>query len=227
MTGDCARSGIGRIFPETVQRALDLVDFNSGKAQRLMAPRPRTFMRPSDVPDKPKQAGVLLLLYSQNGELYITLTLRTENLGNHSGQISFPGGARNAGETVLEAALRETHEELGVFLDFDNILGMLAPLYIPVSDYEMHPFVAFCPFHPNFIPAPAEVAKVLTVPAACLLDPAVHREETREIRGYQIAAPYYFLNGHKVWGATAIVLSELEQRLRKIFDLESINIEEE
>lgn len=221
MSDSCDRSGISRIFPQAVKRALDLAEFDSRQAQLFMAPRPRTFVRPPELTGNPKQAGVMLLLYLKDDELTIALTRRTETVVNHSGQISLPGGARDRSETLLEAALRETQEEVGVKLDTGSILGRLTPLYIPPSDYEIHPFVALYPRVPDFTPAPVEVAEIIDVRVVCLLEPAIHRQETWEIRGQQVEVPFYYLKGHKVWGATAMVLSEFEQRLHRMVEMDS------
>ena len=199
---------------QVVERALSLPDFDDRHAQYQMAPRPRSLYRAPAKPGCPRQGGVLFLLYPRAGQLCFALTRRTETLENHQGQISLPGGSREQGETLAETAIRETSEELGVKLDSDCLLGKLASLYIPPSDFEIHPFVAYSPIRPNFVPAPDEVAELLEVPLACLLDPAVYRSEDWMIREIQVTVPFYLLGGHQVWGATAMVLSEMEQRLR-------------
>jgi 8-oxo-dGTP pyrophosphatase MutT (NUDIX family) len=198
----------------SVQRALAWPDFDAQYAQHQMAPRPRTLYRPPATPGAPRQGGVLLLLYPYAGRLCFVLTRRTSTVENHQGQISLPGGSQEPGETLAETALRETGEELGIAIDRDTLLGQLASLYIPPSDFEIHPFVAYCPARPDFEPAPAEVAELLEVPLDQLLDPAVHRDEDWTIRGLQVQVPFYQVAGHKIWGATAMVLSEMEQRLR-------------
>jgi 8-oxo-dGTP pyrophosphatase MutT (NUDIX family) len=133
---------------------------------------------------------------------------------SHQGQISLPGGSQEPGETIAETALRETGEELGFDLDDHRLLGRLTSLYIPPSDFVIHPFVAYRPTRPDFAPAPSEVAELLEVPLGYLLDSAVHQSEDWMIRGYQVEVPFYLIGEHKVWGATAMVLSEMEQRLR-------------
>lgn len=198
---------------EDVRSALQLPGFDSRGAQRLMAPRPRTLFRPPDRPGRPRSGAVLLLLFPLQGRLDLVLTRRTEELSNHRGQISLPGGGQEAGEALEATAIREACEELGVGLDGIRVLGSLAPLYIPPSDFEIHPFVAYCASRPEFAPAPAEVAELLEVPLERILEPWVHLEEERSIRGHWVQVPFYNLGKHKAWGATAMVLSELEQRL--------------
>jgi hypothetical protein len=95
----------------------------------------------------------------------------------------------------------------------------LASLYIPPSDFEIHPFVVYLSYRPHLVPAPAEVAELIEVPLSQLLNPAVFREEEWIIRDLPVDVPYYLLGGQQVWGATAMVLSEMEQRLRRVMGL--------
>ena len=209
----------GALSLEIVEQALNLSDLDARQAQLKMAPRPRSLYRPPNKTGSPHQGGVLLLLYPNSGQLTFALTRRTETLGNHRGQISLPGGRRDAGETLAETALRETHEELGLHLEPTHLLGRLASLYIPPSDFEIHPFIAYVSQRPHLVPAPTEVAELIEVPLGQLLNPAVFREEEWIIRQVPVDVPYYLLGGQQVWGATAMVLSEMEQRLRAVLDL--------
>ena len=216
----------GGISHQVVERALGLPDFDVRHAQYQLAPRPRSLYRPPAKLGSPRQGGVLVLLYPQKGQLTFVLTRRTETLGNHRGQISLPGGRQEPGETLVETALREAHEELGVDLASCRLLGKLASLYIPPSDFEIHPYVAYCASRPNLVPNPAEVAELLKVPLDCLLDPAVYRNEEWIIRGLPVEVPYYLLGGYQVWGATAMVLSEMEHRLRAEMGLPFLDFSE-
>lgn len=211
---DQVAASLGAISLTDVQRALAWPDFDTRYAQYQMAPVPRAQYRPPAVLGPPRQGGVLLLLYPRSGRLYFVLTRRTDTVENHQGQISLPGGRQEPGETVAETAIRETAEELGITISQDTLLGRLASLYIPPSDYEIHPYVAYTHARPDFHPAPAEVAELLEVPLDLILDPAAHRDEEGTVRGVDVKIPFYPVGGHKVWGATAMVLSELEQRLR-------------
>ena len=114
-------------------------------AQQRMAPRPRRGWRPGDVPDQAKPAAALLLLYEHDGEATCVLTLRASHLPTHAGQVSLPGGALDPGESLIEAALREAEEEVGVTRTHVEILGALTPLHIPVSGYVLHPIVGTHP----------------------------------------------------------------------------------
>jgi 8-oxo-dGTP pyrophosphatase MutT (NUDIX family) len=204
-----------------VEGALEMDDFDAPAAQQQMAPKPRQLVRLPERPGSPRLGGVLLLLYPRGNQLFFILTRRTERVETHQGQISLPGGAQETGETLAETAMREAEEEIGVRRDDYRLIGRLAALYIPPSDFEIHPFVAYCPSEPDFVVAPAEVAELLHVPVACLLASSVHHHEQWTIRGYEVMVPFYRLNGHIVWGATAMVLSEFEQRLRTVTQIGS------
>ncbi|MBN1679363.1 MAG: CoA pyrophosphatase [Anaerolineae bacterium] len=201
-----------------VRAALALENFDAVAARRRMAPTPRAFQRSSGQTGQPRQASVLILLYPAATGLDLVLTRRTENPHDvHSGQISLPGGAQEPGETPVQTALREAHEELG-FHEPVQVIGQLAPLYIPPSDFEVHPVVGAITTHPIWQPQASEVAEVLECPAAWLLDDNRKVFEDWDWGGYTLHVPWYNFHAHQVWGATAIILSEFEQRLRHISD---------
>jgi 8-oxo-dGTP pyrophosphatase MutT (NUDIX family) len=176
-------------------------------AQITMAPQPRPLRAPPGA--EPRQAGVLLVLYPVQDALHLVLTVRNPELYYHSGQISLPGGGWEEGDGSLRAtAVREAEEETGVAADELEILGPLTPLYITPSNNVIHPFVGYARRRPTFDPDPAEVAELLEVPLALLLDPATRREEDWIWRGAELHVPFYAVGEHKVWGATAIVLAE-------------------
>jgi len=156
-----------------------------------------------------RRAGVLVLFYPLDGELCLVLTRRTDAVDTHRGQISLPGGSMDPGEDGVAAALREAWEELAVDTGSLEVLGELSPLYIPPSGYCIYPVVAYAAERPSFVPNPGEVAEVLEVSLAHLLDPATRGEETWPIRGQDVRVPFYRAGHHKVWGATAMVLCEL------------------
>jgi 8-oxo-dGTP pyrophosphatase MutT (NUDIX family) len=110
-------------------------------------------------------------------------------------------------------ALRETYEELGVDPQGVEVLSALTPLYIFPSDYCITPYVAARPDRPTFVPDPVEVAEVLEVPLLTLLDPAMRREEEWVLHGTTARVPFYQIGEHRVWGATAMVLSEFAAAL--------------
>lgn len=187
-------------------------------AQMRMAPRPRwgdVFPLPPEI--HPKEAGVLILLYPDADDLHFFLTRRTERVENHKGQISLPGGAQEAGESLAQTALRETREELGIPTAPIELLGdALTPLYIPVSGFRATPFVAFTPTRPEVQVNETEVVEIFEPSLAMLLDQNNIKEESWTIRGFPTMVPYFLINGHKVWGATAMILSEFREMLQSI-----------
>ena len=178
-------------------------------AQLLMAPDPRPGQKAYfEVEGTALKAGVLLLLYEEGGELRLLLTRRTERVLHHRGQISFPGGEQHPGESVEATALRETEEELGLDLGAVRILGRLTPLYIPSSNYCMYPTVAYLPGAPVFKPQADEVAETIEVPVAHLIEPKNRGRTEWTIGARKVDVPFYEFLGHKIWGATAMVLAE-------------------
>jgi 8-oxo-dGTP pyrophosphatase MutT (NUDIX family) len=158
----------------------------------------------------------LILLFPGDEGLSLVLTRRAEHPHDvHSGQISLPGGSQEPGETPLETALREANEEVG-FAGDAEILGTLTPIYIPPSDFRVVPVVAYSATHPAWAIDPAEVASVIECPLETLLDDRLKVVEDWDLRGYQMRVPWYDIQHNQVWGATAIMLSELEQRLRAV-----------
>ncbi|RMF04697.1 MAG: CoA pyrophosphatase [Chloroflexi bacterium] len=185
-----------------------------GQIKMAPAPLPHRANR-WEVPENCREASVLLLLYpkSKNGRpgsgLHTVLIRRPQYPGVHSGQISFPGGRREPGESRQDAALRETFEEIGVAPENITIIGQLSRLYIPPSNFCIYPFVASCSRQPVFQPDEREVAELVEAPLGLFFDRALHKEETWHFENYgNRRIPYFFVLGHKVWGATAMILSE-------------------
>ena len=164
------------------------------------------------------QSAVLILLYEENGVICFTLTERTQTVEHHRGQISLPGGAREADEKLSSTAIRETQEEIGIYADDVDIIGALSPLFVPVTGFIINPFVGIinANFEPQ--PAPEEVETVITVHVNELLNDDNELQEKRNLRGYDVDIPYFLLSGHKVWGATAMILSEFKTVLKETMD---------
>ena len=160
-----------------------------------------------------KQAGVLILLYPLDGQLCFPLTRRPESVEYHKGQISLPGGSQENGESLYQTALRETQEEVGVAADSVELIGQLSQLYVPPSNFCIRPFVGYVAQRPNFQIEAVEVAELIEAPLGALFDPATARVEDWEIRGGVVPIPFYQFGPHKVWGATAMILSEFAAML--------------
>lgn len=177
-------------------------------AHARMAPRPRIGWKPDLLPANCTAAAALLLLYPKDDTAHIVLTVRTDDLPTHPGQVSFPGGGLKGNETTVEAALREGWEEVGIRPSQVEILGLLSPLHIPVSGTILHPVVAVCPDRPELRPQEREVARALEVPVSELCAAELVLEETRLFADQRYQVPYFLVDDNRVWGATAMILAE-------------------
>ena len=162
-----------------------------------------------------REAAVLALLYQEAERLVFPLIVRSEGPGPHSGQVAFPGGAVEGGETFVQAALREAREEIGLATDGVEVLGKLTPFGVNSSRFRITPVVAFLPERPCLTPSPAEVAEWFPVSIEELLDAGSKGTALVRHGAEEKAAPCYRFSGRVVWGATAIALAELEEVLRR------------
>ena len=179
-----------------------------------LAPRPRSGWQAGVIPPGSRVAAALVLLYPIRRQVHLVLTRRAGTLDQHAGQVSLPGGAVDGDETVEAAALREAQEEIGLETTDLRIIGQLSALYIPVSNYALHPVVAVLDRRPALVPAAAEVAHILEIPLDELRDPKRLRQGRRWRGDDAITVPYFELQGERVWGATAMVLGELLHLIR-------------
>lgn len=194
------------------------------RASRRLAPTDAAFETPLrtdydlnpgwKAPEPPaiRPAAVLVGLIDRGDDYNVLLTLRPETMASHAGQVAFPGGRVEAGETRLQAALREAHEEVGVDPATVRLLGQ-GDAYLTGTGFAISPFVGILP--PDFVPVPhaREVADVFETPLSFLMDAANHHRHEREFRGALRA--YYAMphNGRYIWGATAGMIKALYDRL--------------
>lgn len=153
-------------------------------------------------------AAVLAPLYAHHGRPHLIFTLRSLELTRHRGEISFPGGARDASDVSLEAtALRETYEELGLDPTRINVLGALPSVFAGVSNYLVAPVVGWLGDElPPLIPNPAEVAEVIDAPLAALADPAIYHSEIWQRGGAERIVHFYDFGRYRIWGVTGRIL---------------------
>jgi 8-oxo-dGTP pyrophosphatase MutT (NUDIX family) len=177
-------------------------------AQDTLAPIPRREWPPGLSPARIRSAAGLLLVFPAGGQAHIVLTVRADTLGRHSGQVSLPGGVVEPGETLEQAALREAHEEIALPPEGVRVLGALTPLDIAVSGFRLHPIVGTVEEHPALYAADGEVARVLEISIAQLMDPSAFAWRTMTRAGGQIRVPTLHAEGADIWGATAMVVSE-------------------
>ncbi|MEZ5017707.1 MAG: CoA pyrophosphatase [Flavipsychrobacter sp.] len=166
-------------------------------------------------PDTAKLSAVMGLLFPKDDELNLLLIKRVEDGKPHGGQISFPGGRKDKEDNdLLTTALRETEEEVGIPKNEITSLGALSSLYIPVSNSNVQPYIGYTSAVHNYILSPNEVQYIIEAPIKDLFAP--HRKSIKEIRptAYPeaiIKTPVYHWEGdHMIWGATAMIISELE-----------------
>lgn len=179
------------------------------QGQLRLSPRPRYGWRPGHFPEGCRVGAGLVLLYPKDGQACVVLTVRDSELPAHAGEVSLPGGAVDAGETVEEAALREAREEIDLDPQTVEVLGRLSPLHIPVSKFALHPVVARTGSPPRLRPRQGEVDRILEPRIAELCDPARLGVETRGSGDRVFEVPYIDVDGERVWGATAMILAEL------------------
>jgi 8-oxo-dGTP pyrophosphatase MutT (NUDIX family) len=167
----------------------------------------------------PMYSAVLVCLFPMKQSIFTVLMLRPPSeLGAHSNQVSFPGGRFEESDVTLEnTALREANEEIGMNQAEVQLLGRLSPLYIPVSNYLVQPIVGFVSQQPEFILNDLEVTRVLETDCKYFLDEGIKGESTFKSGIGDIEAPFYKIHELKVWGATAMILSEFESILREIY----------
>jgi 8-oxo-dGTP pyrophosphatase MutT (NUDIX family) len=162
-------------------------------------------------PEGARLSSVLVLLYPIGERAHIAFIRRNEYDGIHSGQISFPGGGRE--ETDLshtDTALREAWEETGIDPERVEILGELTQLYIPPSNFLVFPVVGFTGARPDFNPDPSEVQEIIEIEMEKLREPGILQQ--REIvlsADFSIMAPCFVVGDAVIWGATAMIISEL------------------
>jgi 8-oxo-dGTP pyrophosphatase MutT (NUDIX family) len=179
------------------------------EAQVRFAPLPATRgWRAGEFPADARIAAALLCLYPLDGDVAVPLTVRATTLARHAGQVSLPGGAKDPDETLVEAALREASEEIGLDAASVRILGELTPIHVLVSGFTLHPIVGVTDVRPDFRPAPREVDEIVEVRLDDLRDASRVRTGTRVREGLTVTYSYLELCGHQVWGATAMVLGE-------------------
>lgn len=168
-------------------------------------------------PVPPKEGGVLILLYEEEGRTRFPLIQRPSYEGIHSGQMALPGGKKEIQDKdLIMTARRETREEIGISENHVEVVGTLSKFYVAASNYNVLPVIGKMAHIPSFDPDPREVDDIITPEISQLINPELLKSKDMEVRnGYKLHCPYFELEGRTVWGATAMMLSELMVILRE------------
>jgi len=166
----------------------------------------------------PKKAAVLMLLYPKNSIAHLALIVRNSYPGIHASQIAFPGGKVELYDADLsQTALRETHEEIGVHKDKVSVVRAFTEVYIPPSNYLVSPFLGFSEEELTFTLSPDEVSGLIELPLFQFLDESIIvNVEMSTSYASNISVPAFQIGNHLVWGATAMMMSELKEIIKKV-----------
>jgi len=173
----------------------------------------------TDAIKKAKSAGVIALFYPDaHNQTHLVLILRKTYQGVHSAQVGFPGGKLETQDCSIEAAaIRETNEEVGVPAENIRVLRALSEVYIPPSNFYVYPFIAVSTKTPQFVKQDEEVEAIIEVALNHFLDDAsIITQKVKTSYSAEVEVPAFKLNSHVVWGATAMVLSEIKDLLKQL-----------
>ena len=176
------------------------------KFEQIMLPAPEA------APEGRRASAVLVPILDRGDHLELILTMRSSTLRHHAGQISFPGGRLDDGETVIEAALRESQEEIGLNPDLVDIRGFL-PGVITTANFHIAPVLGLIKTHPELTAAPDEVERILIEPLAPLLDRGRHGRQAKEYQGQPYQTWVIDHPSEYIWGATAKMLVQWSQAM--------------
>jgi 8-oxo-dGTP pyrophosphatase MutT (NUDIX family) len=179
------------------------------QAQKQMAPKARLTADYTPNPHGAKRSSVIILLLPGNNDFDVAFIRRIRNGSVHGGQLAFPGGKEETyDKSPTETALRECNEEIGVLPNDIRVLGHLTNLYIPVSNFSVHPVVGYLHYKPKYIPNPDEVEEIHEIGLSHICDPKNRLLKTVNVRGEGMEVPVFQIGQLDIWGATAMILSE-------------------
>ncbi len=206
-------------FGKDLLQKIKKAQLGGANAHGVFSPPYRAIFTHDQILEKnPKFAAVNIVLYLRDNEWYFPLIQRTENeRDRHSGQISLPGGKREESDRdFAETALRETSEEIGLEKPYVRIIREMSPIYIPPSNFYVYPYISYSRKNPEFILQESEAVEVIEFPITSFL----HLSDSPEIMalpgvgGKEV--PVINFNEYIIWGATAMILSEFSQLIKKM-----------
>jgi len=183
------------------------------KLKKLLAQRQKQYI--TDVDRVP--SAVLIPLYENEGQYHIVFIRRTDTVKTHKGQISFPGGTREISDgTLLDTAIRESTEEIGLLPGDAEVLGELDDEITTTSNYIVTPFIAMIPWPYSFVINKDEVDEIFKVPVTALLDKDCLKPDIEYLNGKEFESYAYHYKGKVIWGATARILNKLLEIIGRI-----------
>lgn len=163
-----------------------------------------------------RRSAILMMFYPKGDEIFLPLILRPQYDGVHGGQMAFPGGrVEQSDKNIQETALREAQEEIGIKATDVKIISNLTELFIPPSNMFCQPVMGFMSYRPDFYPDEREVAGIFEVSISEILDPSIVQVRTVETRGVRLETPCFVIQEQVVWGATALMIAEMIEILKK------------
>lgn len=198
-------------FEEYITLLQERIHQLPGRASQFkMAPASR-IVTPGEPNATTRKSAILMLLYPYQKKIYLPLILRAVYHGVHAGQVAFPGGRyERTDKDLIQTALREAQEEIGIQIRDVTVIGQLTELYVPVSNFLVQPVIGYLPYKPDFYPDPREVADILEVSLEELLATDNRKTGTFQSGNHVIEAPHYTIYEKQIWGATAMMISELQ-----------------
>lgn len=206
-------------FGKDLLRKIKNAELAGANAHGIFSPPSRPIFTYDQVLEKnPKFAAVNIVLYLKDNEWHFPLIVRSKNeRDRHSGQISLPGGKREEMDRdFAETAIRETSEEIGLEKYYVRIIRELSPIYIPPSNFYVYPFISYTKKNPEFILQQSEAVEVIEFPITSFLNLPDNPEimALPGAGGHEV--PVINFNGYIIWGATAMILSEFSQLIKKM-----------
>lgn len=196
---------------------IEKIKVNSNEAHLELAPDGRSEFSKDYKTENTRKAAVMAIVSPINDIAHLTLIVRSKYDGAHSGQVAFAGGKWETADTsLLDTAYREVEEEIGVAKNCLKFSRALTPLYVPVSDFRVYPYLAYSKNKLNYIPQQSEVDQVITLPLATLFsENALKKTSIKLNDNVNVEVPAFVVNGYTIWGATSMILNELKQIIVK------------
>lgn len=167
--------------------------------------------------EKTRRSAVLILFYPYQDEIFVPLILRPAYDGVHGGQMAFPGGrVEKEDESLIRTALREAQEEIGVKAIDVKVIGQLTEIFIPPSNFFVLPIIGYINYHPTFYPDTREVESIYEINLNEIMDEKNQQIRKVDVRGLRLETPCFVIQKRVIWGATAMMLAELNEVLRRM-----------